>query len=639
MANKNNYSAANITVLEGLEPVRKRPGMYIGSTDEKGLHHLIYEIVDNSVDEALVGFCNKISVTINKDNSVTVEDNGRGIPVDINAKYKVSGLELALTRLHAGGKFDDKAYQASGGLHGVGASAVNALSKKMVVQVSQKGKIYEQSYKTGVAESPVKEIGKTEFTGTKTTFWPDETIFTTTTEFNYNTIKNKIRDWAYLVPKLFFHLRDERTGQEDNFYFDSGIKSLIGYLNHNKQTISDIFYINKTVENDGVNIGVEVAMQYHDDFGESVESFVNVIKTPDGGTHLTGFRMALTRALNDYGKKNGVIKEGQESFIGEDLKEGLTAVVYVKMPAGKLQFESQTKTRLNNPEVQTVVQQVVKEALDTHFEENPRDARAILEKVFLAAKARLAARAAKESIIRKGALEGSTLPGKLADCQLRDPAQTELFIVEGDSAGGSAKQGRDRKFQAILPLFGKPLNTERARIDQIIDSEKFKPLIIAIGAGIADQFNLERLRYHRIIIMADADVDGSHIKCLYLTFLYRHLRPVIDGGHVYVALPPLYKLEWGKGNKKYVYTEQEKEEFVPTLGDTKINVQRYKGLGEMNAAELWDTTLNPQNRLLKQVTVEDAARADQVFSMLMSDDVAPRKKFIQSRAKNANLDI
>lgn len=639
MASKSDYTSANITVLEGLEPVRKRPGMYIGSTDEKGLHHLIYEIVDNSVDEALVGFCNKISVTINKDGSVTVEDNGRGIPVDVNSKYKVSGLELALTRLHAGGKFDDKAYQASGGLHGVGASAVNALSKKMVVQVSQKGNIFEQSYKIGVAEAPVKEIGKTEFTGTKTTFWPDETIFTTTTEFNYNTIKNKIRDWAYLVPKLFFHLKDERTGQEDNFYFDSGIKSLVGYLNHNKQTITDVFYTNKTVELNGVNIGVEIAMQYHDDFGESVESFVNVIKTPDGGTHLTGFRMALTRAVNDYGRKTGAIKEGVESFIGEDLKEGLTAVVYIKMPAGKLQFESQTKTRLNNPEVQTVVAQVTKEGLDTYFEENPRDARAILEKVFLAAKARLAARAAKESIIRKGALEGSTLPGKLADCQSRDPALTELFIVEGDSAGGSAKQGRDRKFQAILPLFGKPLNTERARIDQIIESEKFKPLIIAIGAGIADQFNIEKLRYHRIIIMADADVDGSHIKCLYLTFLYRHLRAVIDGGHVYVALPPLYKLEWGKGNKKYVYTEQEKEVFVKTLGEAKLNVQRYKGLGEMNATELWDTTLNPANRMLKQVTVEDAAAADQVFSMLMSDDVAPRKKFIQSRAKNANLDI
>ncbi|MEK7127595.1 MAG: DNA gyrase subunit B [Patescibacteria group bacterium] len=636
---KSNYTAEDIQVLEGLEPVRKRPGMYIGSTDEKGLHHLIYEIIDNSVDEALVGFCTKISVTINSDNSITVEDNGRGIPVDLNEKYKISGLELAMTRLHAGGKFDDKAYQASGGLHGVGASAVNALSKKMVVQVVQKGKLYEQSYKMGIADAPVKEIGKAAGTGTKTTFWPDETIFTITTEFNYGTIKNKIRDWAYLVPKLFFHLKDDRSGQEDNFYFDSGIKSLVGYLNHNKTVITDVFYINKTVELDGTAIGVEIAMQYHDDFGESVESFVNVIKTPDGGTHLTGFRMALTRAVNDYGRKTGAIKEGVESFIGEDLKEGLTAVVYIKMPAGKLQFESQTKTKLNNPEVQTVVAQVTKEGLESYFEENPRDGRQILEKVFLAARARLAARAAKESIIRKGALEGSTLPGKLADCQSRDPALTELFIVEGDSAGGSAKQGRDRKYQAILPLFGKPLNTERARIDQIIESEKFKPLIIAIGAGIADQFNIEKLRYHRIIIMADADVDGSHIKCLYLTFLYRHLRPVIDRGHVYVALPPLYKLEWGKGNKKYVYTEQEKEVFVKTLGEAKINVQRYKGLGEMNAIELWETTLNPQNRMLKQISVEDAAAADQVFSMLMSDDVAPRKKFIQSRAKNANLDI
>ncbi|OGG06352.1 DNA topoisomerase IV subunit B [Candidatus Gottesmanbacteria bacterium RIFCSPHIGHO2_01_FULL_42_12] len=640
MAIKSDYSAANITVLEGLEPVRKRPGMYIGSTDEKGLHHLVTEIVDNSVDEALGGFANKIFVTINKDSSLTIEDNGRGIPVGINEKYKVSGVELALTKLHAGGKFDDKSYKASSGLHGVGASAVNALSEWMQVEVYQNGKVHGISFRIGKADGPLKVTGKTEATGTKVTFLPDNTIFSTT-EWKYDTLRNMLRNYAYLVPKLMFKLKDERENQnrEDTFYFEGGIKSLVGYLSGSKDNVSEIFYVQKDVETNVANVSVEVALQYNDDFGENLESFVNAVNTPDGGTHVSGFRMALTRAINDYGKKIGAIKDGQESFIGEDLREGLTAVVYIKMSSDKLQFESQTKTRLNNPEIQPAVSAVVKEGLDAFFEENPRDGRAILEKVFLAAKARLAARAAKESIIRKGALEGSTLPGKLADCQLRDPSQTELFIVEGDSAGGSAKQGRDRKFQAILPLFGKPLNTERARIDQIIDSEKFKPLIIAIGAGIADQFNIEKLRYHRIIIMADADVDGSHIKCLYLTFLYRHLKEIIDRGHVYVALPPLYKLEWGKGNKKYVYTEAEKENFIKTLGESKVNVQRYKGLGEMNATELWDTTLNPQNRMLKQVTVLDAARADQVFTMLMSDDVGPRKKFIQTRAKNATLDI
>ncbi len=638
MSASDNYTAANIQVLEGLEPVRKRPGMYIGSTDERGLHQLFREIVDNSVDEALAGYATRIAVTINKDGSMTVEDNGRGIPTDINPKYQLSGLELAMTRLHAGGKFDAQAYKASGGLHGVGAAAVNALSTRMTVTVSQKGKVFEQSYKTGNPDGPLTTTGKSDKTGTKTTFWPDPTIFSTM-EWNYGLIKNEIRDRAYLVSKLLFRIKDERTGAEDNFYFEGGIKSLVTHLNANKQPVSEVFYVNKEITTPVATVDVEVAMQYHDGFGESVESYVNVINTTDGGTHLSGFRTALTRALNDYGKKIGAIKEGQESFIGDDLREGLTAVVYVKMAADRLQFESQTKTKLNNAEIQPAVFSVVKEALDTYFEENPRDGRSILEKVFLAAKARLAARAAKEAVIRKGALEGSTLPGKLADCQSRDPSQSELFIVEGDSAGGSAKQGRDRKFQAILPLFGKVLNTERARIDQIINSDKFKSLIIAIGAGISDQFNIEKLRYHRIIIMADADVDGSHIKCLYLTFLYRHLPQLIEKGYVYVALPPLYKVEWGKGNKKYVYTEEEKEQFVKTLDGQKVNVQRYKGLGEMNATELWETTLNPENRIIKQVTVEDASRADQTFTMLMSEDVSGRKRFIQSRAKTANLDI
>ncbi len=633
------YTAENIQVLEGLEPVRKRPGMYIGSTDEKGLHHLVYEIVDNSVDEALEGFADEIVVTINKDGSLSVADNGRGIPVDINPKYKVSGLELAMTKLHAGGKFDAKVYKASGGLHGVGASAVNALSQWMKVQVFQNGKEYLQNYKIGKPEGPVRPVGKSEKTGTRTTFLPDNTIFSAS-EFNYDLIRDSLRDRAYLVPKLMFRLRDERNNTEENFYFEGGIKSLVAHLNHNKSAVSDIFYVQKEVETPVAPITVEVAMQYNDGFGENVESYVNVINTKDGGTHLSGFRAALTRAINDYGKKIGAIKDGTESFVGDDLREGLTAVIYIKMAADRLQFESQTKTKLNNPEVFNVVSSVVKEGLDTYFEENPHDGRAILEKVFLAAKARLAARAAKEAVIRKGALEGSALPGKLADCQSREPEKSELFIVEGDSAGGSAKQGRDRKFQAILPLFGKVLNTERARIDQIVESDKFKSLIIAIGAGISDQFNIEKLRYHRIIIMADADVDGSHIKCLYLTFLYRHLKPLVENGFVYVALPPLYKVEWGKGNKKYLYTEEEKEQFVKTLDHgNKINVQRYKGLGEMNASELWETTLNPENRILKQVTIEDAAHADQVFTMLMSEDVPPRKRFIQTRAKLANIDI
>lgn len=638
MATKSgDYTAENIQVLEGLEPVRKRPGMYIGSTDEKGLHHLFKEIVDNSVDEALVGFGKKITVTINKDGSLTVEDEGRGIPTDINVKYKISGVELAMTRLHSGGKFDAKAYAKSGGLHGVGAAATNALSTWMVVEVNQKGKTFRQSYKKGIPDAPLKEVGKSTMTGTKTTFLPDHEIFTTT-EWNLTTIKDDLRNWAYLVPGILFTITDCRTDEIYNFYFEGGIKALVAHLNAGKQTLSDIFYVSREVETAIAPLGVEVSLQYNEDFGERLKSFVNIIETPDGGTHVVGFRSALTRAVNDYGKKIGAIKEGQESFIGDDLREGLTAVVYVKMAADKLQFESQTKTRLNNAEIQSAVAGVVKEALDVYFEENPRDGRAVLEKVFLAAKARLAARAAKEAVIRKGALEGSALPGKLADCQSRDPSQSELFIVEGDSAGGSAKQGRDRKFQAILPLFGKVLNTERARIDQIIESDKFKSLIIAIGAGISDQFNIDKLRYHRIIIMADADVDGSHIKCLYLTFLYRHLPILVEKGYVYVALPPLYKVEWGKGNAKYFYTEEEKETFMKTI-DSKANVQRYKGLGEMNAAELWETTLNPTNRILKQVTIADAAAADAVFTMLMSEEVGPRKRFIQSHAKTANLDV
>lgn len=629
------YTASNIQVLEGLEPVRKRPGMYIGSTDEKGLHQLAIEIINNSVDEALAGFAKKIDITIHPDNSFTVSDNGRGIPVDMHKEYKVSALELVMTKLHAGGKFDSKTYKVSSGLHGVGASVVNALSTWTKVQVHQNGKLYEQSYQKGVVDGPVKAVGKTDKNGTTTTFLPDATMFSVIV-WNFEIIKKYIRDVAYLVPKIHFHLVDQRTHEEVNFYFEGGIKSLVAHINNGKQTLSDVFFVSKQVE----HIGVEIAMQYNDSFSESVETFVNTVNTKEGGTHLAGFRTALIRAVNDYGKKNGLLKEGTESFVGDDLKEGLTAVIYIKMPADFLQFESQTKTKLNNPEVQTTTYAVAKEALDAYFEENPRDAKSILGKILLAAKARLAARAAKDAVIRKGALEGATLPGTLADCQSRDPALSELYIVEGDSAGGSAKQGRDRKFQAILPLFGKVLNTERARIDQIVTSDKFKNLIIAVGAGIADQFNIEKLRYHKLIIMADADVDGSHIMTLYLTFFYRHLKEIVERGHVYIAMPPLYKVEWGK-EKRYVYTDAEKDALLkqPEIGGKKVNVQRYKGLGEMNAEELWETTMNPANRLLKHVTIEDATIADATFTMLMGEEVAPRKRFIQSRAKTATLDV
>lgn len=627
------YSADNIQVLEGLEPVRKRPGMYIGSTDDKGLLQLTIEIINNSVDESLAGFASKIDLVVHKDQSVTVSDNGRGIPVGKNEKYGVTALELVMTKLHAGGKFDSKTYKVSSGLHGVGASVVNALSTWTKVTVRQNRKVYEQSYKIGIPDGPVKEVGKTDETGTSTQFLPDATMFSNI-EANFDAIKKYVRDVAYLVPKIYFHLVDERTGEEISFYFEGGIKSLVVHLNKGRAALSDVFYVEKQVD----YIGIEVAMQYNDTFSETIDTFVNTANTKEGGTHLVGFRTALIRAINDYGKKSGLLKEGQETLTGDDLKEGLTAVIYIKMPADNLQFESQTKTKLNNPEVQPAVYATVKEGLDAYFEENPRDAKSILAKVLLAAKARLAARAAKDAVIRKGALEGSTLPGTLADCQSKDPSNSELFIVEGDSAGGSAKQGRDRKFQAILPLFGKVLNTERARIDQIVASDKFKNLIIAVGAGIADQFNIEKLRYHKIIIMADADVDGSHIKCLYLTFFYRHLRDVVEKGYVYIAMPPLYKVEFGK-EKKYVYSDAERDEILGTLAGKKALVQRYKGLGEMNAEELWETTMNPANRVIKHVSIAEAAAADATFQMLMGDEVPPRKRFIQSKAKMANLDI
>ncbi len=647
-APKSDYSAAQIQVLEGLEPVRKRPGMYIGSTDVIGLHESLREIIDNSVDEALAGFAKHVWIVLNDDGSATVADDGRGIPVDIVKNYGKSGLEIVMTKLHAGGKFGGSAYKISGGLHGVGASVVNALSEWMFAEVTRDGKIYTQEYSRGKATTPLKTVTTSRLShdfihgrhnGTLSTFLPDKQIFQDTT-FDFETIKKAIRERAYLVPSLYFHLQDHRKEQEKevNFYFEGGITALVAKINENKEPLHKVITIHKT---DG-EVDVEVALQYNNGYSENVESYVNVINTINGGTHLTGFRMALTRAINDYGKKIGSFKEDEEGITGDDTKEGLTAVVYIKMPQDRIQFEGQTKGKLGNAEIQPVAQSVVKEGLSTYFEENPSDARRILEKVYLAAKARLAAKAAKEAILRKGALEGSSLPGKLADCQEKDPSVSELYLVEGDSAGGSAKQGRDRKFQAILPLKGKILNTERARLDKVIEHEEIKNIIIALGMGIGETIKFEKLRYHRIIIMTDADVDGEHIETLILTFFYRHMPEVIREGYLYIAMPPLYKISSGK-DSKYAYSDDERNVIVKSFEKLStrniINTQRYKGLGEMNPEQLWETTMNPANRILKQINIDDAEEADMVFTMLMGDEVPPRKHFIQSNAKQANLDI
>ncbi len=641
------YSAQQIQVLEGLEPVRKRPGMYIGSTDIIGLHESLREIIDNAVDEALAGFASNVWIYLNEDGSATVADDGRGIPVDQHPVYKKSALELVMTKLHAGGKFGGSAYKISGGLHGVGASVVNALSTWVWVEVRRSGKIYTQSYAVGhptsaleiEKQSRLMDVDPDIFTkdGTTVTFLPDGTIFQIT-EFDFDMIKKMIRERAYLDPKLYFQFIERRKSdvREVNYYFEGGIVSLVEKINDNKQPIHPAIMIRKE---DG-DVQVEVALQYNESYTENVESYVNVINTVNGGTHLTGFRMALTRAINDYGKKIGAFKNEEDSITGDDTREGLTAVVFLKMPQDRIQFEGQTKGKLGNSEIQPIMNAIVKEGLATYFEENPSDAKRILEKVYLAAKARLAAKAAKEAVIRKGALEGSSLPGKLADCQEKDPSISELYLVEGDSAGGSAKQERDRKFQAILPLKGKILNTERARLDKMIEHEEVKNIIIALGAGIADTTNMEKLRYHRVIIMTDADVDGEHIETLILTFFYRHMPEVIKQGYLYVAMPPLFKVQRGK-EIRYCYTEEEREVAIKDLksGNATISVQRYKGLGEMNADQLWDTTMNPANRVLKQVMIDDAEDADATFTMLMGDEVPPRKAFIQTNAKMAELDI
>ena len=664
------YSADQITVLEGLEPVRKRPGMYIGSTDLRGLHHLIKEVVDNSIDEALAGYAKNIWVILHEDNYVTVADDGRGIPVDIHPKVGKSALEVIMTTLHAGGKFGEGGYKVSTGLHGVGVSAVNALSDYMRAEVRRDGKEYFQEYAQGKAKVKVSEIkGKENLpfksnlkwpakNGTQITFLADKSIFSTIIP-EFDRLEKQVKQVAYLVAGIFFHIFDERSVKEAHFYFQSGLATLIKHLNRNKGLIHPEPILIKRVVQD---VDVEVAIQYNDSFVENVESFANVVPTTEGGSHLTGFRIALTRAINDYARKIEALKEKDENLTGEDVKEGLTAVISIKMNSDLIQFESQTKEKLGNAEAQPIVSQVVKEGLDMFFEENPQDGRAILEKVMLAARARAAARAAKDAVIRKGALEGMTLPGKLADCQERDPAGAELYIVEGDSAGGSAKQGRDRKFQAILPLKGKILNTERARLDKVLEFEEIKALVIALGTGIGDTINYDKVRYHRIIMMTDADVDGGHILTLLLTFFFRYMPEIITRGYMYIAQPPLYKVQKGK-EIHYAYTEEEKDGVLktiragkiddivvpPTAGETVeddqpkktpgIIIQRYKGLGEMNPDQLWETTMNPENRVLKQVTNEDAIAADEVFTMLMGDEVPPRKRFIQTHAKMATLDI
>jgi len=645
MAN-NDYTAEQITVLEGLEPVRKRPGMYIGSTDQTGLNHLVTEIVNNSVDEALAGIANRVFVKFQADGGVAILDNGRGIPVDVKKEYGVSALELVMTKLHAGGKFGAGGYKRSGGLHGVGASVTNALSKKLTVEVKKGNDFYRQTYKKGLPEFATKKITDKNSlwkeidegsNGTLTIFYPDPEIFKTT-DFDLKALKNAFREYAYLTAGLRFDVIEEEEDLRTTYFFEGGLKSFVKSLDRHKEELQEkVFYVHKEQD----EIDVEVAFTYTDSFNENVLSFANNIRTGEGGTHLTGFRTALLRATNDYARKNNFLKEKEESLTQEDLKEGLTAVVSVKIDSQILQFEGQTKTKLGNSEARGVVEKIVKEALDIYLEENPRDGARICSKNILAARARMAARAARETIIRKSVFEGgSVLPGKLSDCREKDPSKTELFIVEGDSAGGSAKQARDSKIQAILPLFGKVLNTERARLDRIVEEARLKTLITAIGAGIGELFKPEKLRYHKLIIMADADVDGSHIATLYLTFFYRHLREIVEQGYVYVAMPPLYRATFGK-DKKYIRDEKDLAKFTKEFdrADKKYSISRFKGLGEMNPEELWETTMNPETRVIKQITVEDAEKADETFTILMGDEVAPRRHFIQVNAKLAEIDI
>ncbi len=643
MADNNTYGAEQIIVLEGLEPVRKRPGMYIGSTSQTGVNHCLQEIVDNAVDESLAGYCRNIHIMVEDNGYLTVYDDGRGIPTDINPKHGISALELVFTRLHAGGKFNQDAYKVSGGLHGVGSSVVNALSEDLIVEVVREGKIYRQEYCRGNPKGPIKTVKESQLKhpferGTAVSFKPDGEIFKETTEINYNAFKKLIKERAFLISGTSFRIHNRKNGDRIGYFFDGGVLSLIRDMNSGRKVIHDPIYIKKSTEDKEV----EVAIQYNDGMNEHVMSFVNVINTVEGGTHMTGFRISLTKSINKYANQVLAEKDLKEALTGEDTKEGLTAIVYVKMPSTNLQFEGQTKTKLGNSEVQSFVQAAVSEQLDTYFEENPRVARDIVGRILLAQKARLAAKAAKEAVMRKGGLEGSALPGKLADCSEKDPAKSELFLVEGNSAGGTAKQGRDRRTQAILALRGKVLNTERAYLDKVLAFKELKDLVIALGTGIGEQVDYAKLRYHKIFIMTDADVDGEHIRTLLLTFFFRHLPDLVQKGHLYIAQPPLFKVSFGK-KTEYAFSDKQRDEAIVRMkGDNEaanVSVQRYKGLGEMNDNQLWETTMDPQNRVIKQVTVDDAEEADHVFSMLMGDEVPPRKKFITAHAHMANLDV
>ncbi|MFC1924532.1 DNA topoisomerase (ATP-hydrolyzing) subunit B [Chloroflexota bacterium] len=630
----NEYTARDIQVLKGLEAVRRRPGMYIGSTDQRGLHHLILEIVYNSIDEAIAGHCSQVTLTLCKDDKVRVEDNGRGIPIEIHPATGVSALETVMTTLHAGAKFGGRSYIVSGGLHGVGASVVNALSSWLRIESKRDGKIYSQEYRRGVPKGKVIDTDCEDgISGTVTTFIPDEDIFGSL-DYDFNLLAQRLRELAYLVPELELNLYDERDDRESTFYFEGGIASLVHHLNKNKTVLHPApIYIAKGVE----DTIVEVALQYNDSYNELVLSFANCINTADGGNHITGFRAALTRVLNDYIRKAKLTRENGSSLQGEDVRSGLTAVVSVKLK--EPQFEGQTKAKLGNPEIKNQVESVVADGLSTYLEQYPNDAKRIVEKCLSAARAREAARKARELIFKKSAFDTITLPGKLADCSDKEPSHCELYLVEGSSAGGSAKQGRDRSFQAILPLRGKILNVEKASSDKMLAHEEIRALITSLGTGINDLFDPSRLRYHRVIIMTDADVDGSHIRTLLLTFFYRYMTELIDRGHLYIAQPPLYRLQAGK-ERYWVYSEKEKVDLLEELGKKKVEIQRYKGLGEMRPEQLWQTTMNPATRTILQVETEDAANADQIFHMLMGDEVPPRKAFIQAHAKSVrNLDI
>ncbi|MDD3043483.1 MAG: DNA topoisomerase (ATP-hydrolyzing) subunit B [Methanosarcinaceae archaeon] len=635
MSDKQVYDATHIQVLEGLEAVRKRPSMYIGSTDSRGLHHLVYEVVDNSIDEALAGFCTRIDVTLNPNGSVTVQDNGRGIPVDPHPVHKKSALEIVMTVLHAGGKFDKDTYKVSGGLHGVGVSVVNGLSEWLEVEIRREGKLYFQRYGRGEPTGPVKEIGISEEAGTKTTFMPDAEIFETT-EFQYDILLNRLRELAFLNRGITINFKDLRgpEGQEDTLSYEGGIVAFVEYLNKKKPVLHErpIYF-----ERQKDDMTVEIAMQYTNGYAENVYSFANNINTHEGGTHIIGFKTALTRVANDYIKTNKLTKDDTK-LSGEDIREGLSAIISVKLM--EPQFEGQTKTKLGNSDVKGIVDSMVTDGLSEYFEENPKVAGIIIEKALLAKKARDAAKKARELTRRKNALEVSTLPGKLADCSEKDPSHCEIYLVEGDSAGGSAKQGRDRAFQAILPFRGKILNVEKARFAKIIKNNEIVSLVTALGTGVSEDFSLENARYHKVIIMTDADVDGAHIRTLLLTFFFRYMRPLIDAGYIYIAQPPLYRIKKGKKEEHYVYTDREKARIIEEIGEKGVTVQRYKGLGEMNPEQLWGTTMNPETRILLQVTLDDALRADEIFQILMGDEVEPRRNFIEKHAKEVvELDI